>query len=113
MQTHPLPVGDAFVCMMYIPRRAHVQKRGSARMNDGPLYRVTFRPVRDPAPRERPVSIRLRLFLKAALRAFGLRAVSVDEVQPGASRGASAEAGNGSTAREKTPEFGSAMEYFR
>jgi hypothetical protein len=55
-------------------------------MTEGPRFVVTLRPVRDPVHphRERPVSIRLRAFLKVALRAFGLRAVDVREIPPAA-----------------------------
>jgi hypothetical protein len=45
-----------------------------------PDYLIRIRVVRDPVPGDRPVSIRLRWFLKAALRAYGLKAVSIEEV---------------------------------
>jgi hypothetical protein len=49
-----------------------------ATMADRPCdYRVTLRPLPSDG---RPPTIRLRLFLKVALRAFGLRAVEVEEV---------------------------------
>jgi hypothetical protein len=49
---------------------------------DGPRYLVTLRPVRDAihSGRERPVTIRLRLLLKVALRSYGLRAEAVEEI---------------------------------
>jgi hypothetical protein len=49
-------------------------------VTDEPLYRVTLRPVADPVPGGRPVEVRLRWFLKTALRSFGLRAVAIEEV---------------------------------
>jgi hypothetical protein len=53
-------------------------------MSDGSEFLVRLRPVRDPIRTfpARSVSIRLRLFLKLALRAFGLKAVSIEELAP-------------------------------
>lgn len=47
-------------------------------MDEQPDYRLVLRPLR----REEPPVIRLRRLLKTALRAFGLKCVSVEEVRP-------------------------------
>ena len=53
-----------------------------------PRYVVTLRVVADPVwpARPRPVPIRLRAALKVLLRSFGLRAVSVEEVDARAAK---------------------------
>jgi hypothetical protein len=43
----------------------------------GPNYRVTLRPLPN---RQAPPIIRLRQFLKAALRSYGFQAVAVEEL---------------------------------
>jgi hypothetical protein len=66
-------------------------------MADGPHYRVTLRPL----PDQTPEPIRLRHFLKAALRQWGLRAVAVEEVPakaPGVAPDGRGDSGQGSGA---------------
>ena len=48
-------------------------------MPESARYRVELRAV---GPDDVPVVIRLRRLLKVALRAFGLRAVKVEQVEP-------------------------------
>jgi hypothetical protein len=57
-------------------------------MDDKPTYQVTLQAL----PSSVPARIRLRRFLKTALRAFALRAVSVREL-PAGGAGAAGERG--------------------
>ena len=53
-------------------------------MTEGPRFQVVLRVVKDPLTTrpERPVAVRLRAFLKTALRAWGLKCESIAEVKP-------------------------------
>lgn len=48
-------------------------------MPEQPDYRLTVRPI---GPADPPPAIRLRRFLKLALRGFGLKCIDVEEVTP-------------------------------
>jgi hypothetical protein len=71
-----------------------------ARANESqPVFRVLLRAQ----PGEIPATIRLKRFLKLALRAFGLRCVSCEEIQanPGTTQPGQASFGHQGSLREQ------------